>query len=286
MVRTIGVRPYIEPKVETMNTVVIASSESDAAAAAAIEEHHGALMGMLAIRVESLVGAASRRDAEAAATATADLVAWCEKELVPHALAEEAALYPAAHSMTEGRLLVNSLLAEHQVLTRLVRELSSSADPVRAAATATALRVLFDSHQATENEAIVPLLVADPGVSLAGLLEDMHGGMTEQGDSSEPGCAGHQCSCGESDESGYPELDARAVPHAIRHATIFGALDSVPAGGGMVLLAPHDPLPLLAQLEQRAPGEYEVSYVERGPETWRLRFDRVPADRRVAPAVG
>ncbi|WP_246298660.1 DUF2249 domain-containing protein [Nocardioides panaciterrulae] len=86
--------------------------------------------------------------------------------------------------------------------------------------------------------------------------------------------AGHTCTCGEVDAAGYPELDARAVPHAIRHATIFGALDAVHPGGGLVLVAPHDPLPLLAQVEQRAPGAFEVSYLERGPEAWRLQLVR------------
>ena len=71
-----------------------------------------------------------------------------------------------------------------------------------------------------------------------------------------------------------PELDARAVPHAIRHATIFGALDSVGPGSGMVLVAPHDPLPLLEQLEQRSPGLFSIDYLERGPEAWRVRFVR------------
>ncbi|MEX0429336.1 DUF2249 domain-containing protein [Nocardioides sp. DS6] len=85
---------------------------------------------------------------------------------------------------------------------------------------------------------------------------------------------GHTCSCGEHDPAGDPELDARVVPHAIRHATIFGALDGVRPGAAMVLIAPHDPLPLLAQVEQRDPGAFEVSYLERGPEAWRLRFAR------------
>ncbi|MHB1473799.1 MAG: DUF2249 domain-containing protein [Dermatophilaceae bacterium] len=90
----------------------------------------------------------------------------------------------------------------------------------------------------------------------------------------EGGCGG-ECGCGEQDPVGVlPELDARAVPHAIRHATIFGALDSVGAGSGLVLLAPHDPLPLLMQLEQRSPGLFSVDYLKRGPETWRLRFVR------------
>lgn len=86
--------------------------------------------------------------------------------------------------------------------------------------------------------------------------------------------AGHDCACGVVDDPGYPELDARAVPHAIRHATVFGALEAVPAGSGLVLVAPHDPLPLLAQLEAREPETFEVSYLERGPEAWRLAIVR------------
>jgi uncharacterized protein (DUF2249 family) len=88
------------------------------------------------------------------------------------------------------------------------------------------------------------------------------------------GCGGG-CGCGHQDPAeALPELDARAVPHAIRHAAIFGALDSVGAGNGMVLVAPHDPLPLLAQLEERSPGLFSVDYLERGPESWRVRFIR------------
>ncbi|HSE70420.1 MAG TPA: DUF2249 domain-containing protein [Nocardioidaceae bacterium] len=90
----------------------------------------------------------------------------------------------------------------------------------------------------------------------------------------QPAPGGHSCNCGEVDGPGYPELDARQVPHAIRHATIFGALDAVRPGGGMVLVAPHDPLPLLRQIEQRSPGAFEITYVERGPDAWRLAFAR------------
>ena len=42
----------------------------------------------------------------------------------------------------------------------------------------------------------------------------------------------------------------------------------------MVLVAPHDPLPLLAQLEERSPGVFSVDYLEQGPEAWRVRFVR------------
>lgn len=89
-----------------------------------------------------------------------------------------------------------------------------------------------------------------------------------------PGEEGHSCGCGGHDEAGHPELDARLIPHAIRHATIFGALDGLRPGFGLVLLAPHDPVPLLGQVQQRWPEGFEVSYLQRGPEDWRLLFLR------------
>ncbi|MGB6146174.1 MAG: DUF2249 domain-containing protein, partial [Mycolicibacter algericus] len=82
------------------------------------------------------------------------------------------------------------------------------------------------------------------------------------------------CGCGEEDEE-MPELDVREIPHAIRHATVFGAFDAVPAGGSMLLVAPHDPIPLLHQLAERSGGRLAVGYEERGPEAWRLRLTRV-----------
>ena len=81
------------------------------------------------------------------------------------------------------------------------------------------------------------------------------------------------CRCGES-HSGDPVLDARTIPHAIRHAAIFGALDSLKSGAAMELIAPHEPLPLLAQIDKRYDAGFEVSYLEQGPEQWRLRLAR------------
>ena len=249
-----------------MNTVVIASTEADARAAEAVEQHHAQMAGELALRTEALLAAASAHDEHRAAEARAALVQWTTRELVPHALAEEKAMYPAAQARPEGRLLVEGMLGEHQVVTALVEELSAATDPVRGAAAARALKVVFDAHLAKENELVLPLLVSAPDVSVADLLGGMHellGGHDEHGEAAhgetepaETAGGGHTCNCGEVDGPGYPELDARAVPHAIRHATIFGALDAVRPGAGMVLVAPHDPLPLLAQIEQRSPDEF------------------------------
>ena len=133
---------------------------------------------------------------------------------------------------------------------------------------------------------MLPLLAVAPDIRLAVLLGEMRaelarrtptGGIaasqnTVSDETEESGGCGGQCACGGGKEADVPELDVRSVPHALRHATVFGALDAVPAGAAMVLIAPHDPLPLLAQIEDRSPGTFSVEYLERGPEAWRLQL--------------
>ena len=81
------------------------------------------------------------------------------------------------------------------------------------------------------------------------------------------------CACGHENESEIV-LDVRQIPHAIRHATIFGALGAITPGSSIDLVADHNPLPLLAQLDQRNPGEFAVTYLENGPEVWKLHVTR------------
>ena len=217
-----------------MDALVIASDEADARAAAAVERPHAQLAGALALKVESLA-ALARAGQPLDEAVRSDLVDWCRTELVPHALAEEGTLYRSAAERPEGRLLVEAMLAEHQVILGLVEDLEQATDP---------------GHDHDHAEA-------------------------------NPEPAEHRCACHDEDAAGLPELDARVIPHAIRHATIFGALDGLQPGHGLVLVAPHDPLRLLAQLEGRAPGALAMEYLERGPEAWRLslvRADPVPSD--------
>ncbi|WAZ26400.1 DUF2249 domain-containing protein [Streptomyces cinnabarinus] len=273
-----------------MSALTLASAPEDATALESAEAHHARLAGELAGRVRMLF-TAKDRDPSAAEKIHAGLVAFCDRSLLPHAAAEEATLYPAAHRMREARLLIESLIGEHRCLTALVDALRTAPDPASAAADARALQVLFEEHVAKENGLVLPLLAMTPEVSLAALLEDMHQHFAtypstediqedrhhEEGHDmhdegiEEPGGCGGVCACG-AQQADEPALDVREVPHAIRHATVFGALDAVPAGTAMVLIAHHDPLPLLAQIEQRNPGVFAVEYLERGPEAWRLRF--------------
>jgi uncharacterized protein (DUF2249 family) len=273
-----------------MNQLELATSRADAEAVESVRARHARLVGALTLHVDRLVRAAATGDDLAAGTARTALVEWCDAVLAPHALAEEELVYPAARAMAEGRLLVEALVEEGQVSAGLVRAVADADTPVVAAAAAHALRVLSEIRLAKIDDLVLPLLAAAPEVFVAALLAELpersashaeqpdgqpDGHPHEAAAAAHDGCGdGHACACGEVDGPGFPELDARTVPHAIRHATVFGALEAVRPGGGLVLVAPHDPLPLLAQVQRRFDGGFEVRYLERGPEAWRLVFLR------------
>lgn len=82
------------------------------------------------------------------------------------------------------------------------------------------------------------------------------------------------CHCHDAGTHQDPVLDARLIPHAVRHAAIFGALDSLSAGQGLVVVAPHDPKPLLAQAQARYAGGVTVDYLQQGPDAWHVRIGR------------
>lgn len=252
----------------TSAPATIATSQADLEAAAAIRDHHAQLDGALALAVARAI------DSGGAAAAVAELAAWGERELLPHALAEEQTLYAAARTVHDARLLVTAMAAEHLVLADLVARLgSSSTSPFDAIAAAGALQTLFRSHLAAENDLLLPLLESAPGISVHDLLGQMHDQLEAQHAPQHAAPAAQTCACGHDDDE-LPVVDARTIPHAVRHASIFGALSSLQVGDGLVLVAPHDPLPLLAQLEAAQPGRFEVSYLQRGPEDWRLQLVR------------
>jgi uncharacterized protein (DUF2249 family) len=62
----------------------------------------------------------------------------------------------------------------------------------------------------------------------------------------------------------YP-FDARGIAKRFRHAAIFGALDALHPGETMRFCNDHDPLPLLAQLQQRYGERLAIAYRQRKP---------------------
>jgi uncharacterized protein (DUF2249 family) len=71
----------------------------------------------------------------------------------------------------------------------------------------------------------------------------------------------------------YP-FDARGVATRLRHAAIFGALDSLMPGETRRFVNDHDPLPLLAQLEQRYGEAVTIEYRQREPGAIAIDFIR------------
>ncbi len=260
-----------------MTSLTIASDSADAQAVEAVENHHAQMSGELALLVANLINAAAGGDAT---SARGRLVGWARESLVPHTLAEEKSLYAAGRELPEGRLLVDAMLAENVAILDLIDEIEKASSDVGAAASGRALQALVAVHLDKENDQLLPLLAASAGHSVADLTAGMHeviGGGDEahgHGDSvggeSEDGHGG--CACGTVDPPGNPELDVRVIPHAIRHATIFGALDAVAPGAGLDIVADHDPIPLLNQVQQRTPGRFDITYLERGPVDFRVQF--------------
>src|SRR5690606_1154217 len=264
---------------------------ADQDAAAAVVRHHAQLAADLERRIAAVLDAAERGlSEEEAQRARHDLLAWLHHELMPHAQAEEQTLYPAAAADPAATALVTGMTKEHVAIGALVGEVERASSPVRAAAAARALGALFAVHLEKENELILPMLVDRPDVSVAKLLAGMHellgaesghdhGGERHGGGragNEGSGCAGDgSCGCG-GDGGGStaeaeiltidPRLDVREIPHARRHAAVLAALESTPPGGALVLVAPHAPRPLLAEVAQRFGDQFTVDWLQEGPE--------------------
>lgn len=62
----------------------------------------------------------------------------------------------------------------------------------------------------------------------------------------------------------YP-FDARGIARRFRHSAIFGALGALQPGEAMRFVNDHDPIPLLAQIQDRFGENVEIAYLQRDP---------------------
>lgn len=147
------------------------SNQADEEAAAAIRAHHVELNADLRARVAVLRDAV--RSGTDQGSARDAVVAYLDGELLPHAAAEEAALYPAGDTGTTA-MLVQAMRDEHRNLIDRVAALRGTADPLGAAMDAAAILALFESHLSKENDLLLPALVANPDVAVGDLLHGMH----------------------------------------------------------------------------------------------------------------
>jgi uncharacterized protein (DUF2249 family) len=263
----------------------MSQTDVDHEAADAVVAHHSELAAALTRRV-ALLRAAARAGSDAQwREHRQDLLTWLRTELLPHAAAEEQALYPPAMADHSGRLLVEGMLGEHRAITRLVAELETAGTAVDAAGAARALAALLETHIEKENSLIVPLLLGSDTVSLAGILGGMHERQSTVDSSSATAKPAHgACGCGgdRAEAAAAPapvltvdaRLDVRTVPHAQRHARVLTAISELAADGALVLIAPHAPIPLLAEIDRRFPAQIDTEWLQEGPEVWQIRLHR------------
>ena len=69
-------------------------------------------------------------------------------------------------------------------------------------------------------------------------------------------------------------VDVSAVIPRERHPRVFGAWNSLAEGTAMLLVNDHDPVPLYYQFAAEYRGGFRWEYLERGPETWRVRISK------------
>lgn len=149
----------------------MATTMTDAHAADAMRAHHFQMATTLRQRVTDLRSAVRERQPHADAQHA--VLDYLDNELIPHAKAEEEALYPAGDT-GETAMLVRSMRDEHLNLISHVEAFRVATDPVEAVALSGAIFALFDSHLHKENDLLIPALVEAAGVSLARLLGGMH----------------------------------------------------------------------------------------------------------------
>jgi len=59
-----------------------------------------------------------------------------------------------------------------------------------------------------------------------------------------------------------------------RHPLIFNTFHELEPGQDFVLVNDHDPKPLFYQFQAEYPGQFDWSYLESGPEVWRVRIGK------------
>ena len=69
-------------------------------------------------------------------------------------------------------------------------------------------------------------------------------------------------------------LDLREIAARERHALIFDRFDALQPGESLELANDHDPRPLRDQFQARTAGQFDWTYLESGPDQWRVRIGK------------
>lgn len=160
-------------------SVSVSVTSADEQAIAAVVDHHAALLRGLRAWVLTLGRAVSEGGPYDRPLGA--LTAYLATNVLPHAAAEEAVLYPALAADAGGGLFVDAMLLDHEELTERTRALANVCDPYVALALVEGALAVFALHVRKENELLLPALQHADGVSVAGLLRSMQERLGEAG---------------------------------------------------------------------------------------------------------
>ena len=68
-------------------------------------------------------------------------------------------------------------------------------------------------------------------------------------------------------------IDVREIEPRVRHTVIFQLFEHLDKTNCLQLIADHDPRPLRLQLEAKHGNRCRWTYLESGPDVWRIRLE-------------
>ncbi|MHB8731139.1 MAG: DUF2249 domain-containing protein [bacterium] len=230
-----------------------------------LRHHHEELAGKMAGYVDALTGGAPAADPE-------PFVRFLREELLPHAAGEERYLYPAVEPLLKAHGMATATMRmDHRAIEGYVTALEEAAARLRRARTperasavrdltrlAWQLEALFDVHLKKEEQVYMPVLAQyAPEAEQQRIIAQMH-----------------EVPAGRPAANAKAELDVRTRAPARRHAVIFETFEALDPGQAFVLVNDHDPKPLYYQFQAEQPGKFTWTYLEQGPEVWRVCIGR------------
>lgn len=78
-----------------------------------------------------------------------------------------------------------------------------------------------------------------------------------------------------SNQQAQPVIDVRDIAPRDRHPLIFQTFDELAPGDAFILVNDHEPRPLYYQFLHERTDQFTWSYLEEGPDIWRVQIKRV-----------
>lgn len=69
-------------------------------------------------------------------------------------------------------------------------------------------------------------------------------------------------------------IETQNIPASQRHAAILKVFDNLAAGESVTIVNNGDPKPLIVQVEQKRPLQFDSDYLEKGPKAWLVKLTK------------